>query len=230
LKYSLRTIWRAIVDASQAVQLILVLGAVGGIVLGFWTWIRDRLINMLSKPPIQWHTEEMATGLVLFLLILSFASLAIHKILNRKKSRESKKTEGLVTKEPSKTKPYSIFSEFPTITDKSKFLDHPTQADIAVKINSQPPYLVDETAKAYTGLLIHWWQLSLCVVINYPDESVVSVFFDDNSIEAAIDTKEYPIIKTATRGTQFDVWAEITEIQWPKIHLGVHMIELHKRL
>jgi hypothetical protein len=118
----------------------------------------------------------------------------------------------------------SLFEELPAIQDKSLFSDKPTPQEIKDNINSQPPYLRKMTSDAYIGLRVHWI-LTLKFVFAQDDDGVIGIQFN-NFIDGAIDTKEFPAIKTAMENTRFEVWAEIADIVGEWIHLGISDIKL----
>jgi len=214
LKYTPKIIWHSLVDASAVVQLLLIFGGTGAYFLGLWIWLRDLLISILNKRPSQWQIKDLAIVSLIFLMFLSCIILFVY-ILVKKKSPDTKLS--------------NITNKLPTITDKAKFLEHPTPADIAVRINEQrSPYLLDGIERTFIGLCVHWRQCSFGRVVKHPNKSITTVYFDNNRIISDIDVEEYPIIKSAVRGTDFDIWAEIIEIDWPTIRLRIHMMELHK--
>lgn len=114
----------------------------------------------------------------------------------------------------------------PTITDKSLFSDSPTVEQLRQHVESQPPYMQQQISKTYIGLRVHWI-LELKSVFPEENSSIVEIGFLP-WIHGAIDTNDFPSIKIAPIGTIFDIWAEITEMLYPRIFLGIHMIEQKK--
>jgi hypothetical protein len=163
--------------------------------------------------------EPFGYKVLLILLLLSLLGTLFVYLNNKHSKSETPKSDvGMFTSSAS-----SLFQDLPTIKDKTLFLDTPTLLEIRSKIAEQPPYTQDEFSKSYIGIRVHWI-LSLDFIITHDDTSVVSISFNDR-VDGAIDVKEFPEVKIAKTNARFEVWAEITDIIYPKISLGIHDIK-----
>lgn len=184
-----------------------------------WVHIRRLLISTLQVSVTHWQIQQILTFAVTFLLF----TVSLSKFMAIIHRRQATKTEENEATERAGLN-RSHYIESSQILDKSLFSDKPSLEEIRQRIEDQPAYSQSKFAESFIGLRIHWI-LSLLSV--HPDEesTMVRMLFD-YFVNGVVDSKEIPEIKLAKTNTPIEVWAEITWIAYPRIGLGIHMLQI----
>lgn len=181
----------------------------------------DLYVSIGAKITYKWLL--IAITIIILICLYSFVNYFIlyHKYSKETPSKTKQRNSN--DAEPISNPMASLFEEIPPIKDKSLFSEKPTQREIIAQIADQPAYLQDQTAKSFIGFRIHWILL-LQYILPPENYHVIDVGFFDN-IRGAIDTKEFPDIKIAKVNDPFEIWAEIADIHYPIIELGIHYLK-----
>ncbi|MFH0990608.1 MAG: hypothetical protein V1799_11395 [bacterium] len=202
-----------------------ILGVVGTVVLTAYSFLNKVLLHILCTTPIKWQIVDHVIVATYIFSLITFFVLLDRRFLYKKTLKQAETTPSTGENTDSAYPPFP-YEKIPEILDKSLFSDKPSSLEIRSDVDRHPPFQQDAIIKSYVNLRIHWI-LALEHILKNNDSSIVEICFL-NRIDGVIDINEHPEIKIAPKNTLFEVWAEITDMRYPRIFLGIHHLKLYE--